>query len=72
MVATDLTSREEVKHKQAPLWQFPDVSQQSTWLADDSPGLCGHFLDSSMPSPHRLCSRTHRDTGRAILDEIMQ
>lgn len=43
--------------KQSPLWQFPDVSQQSTWLADDSPGQCGHFLDSSMPFLRRLWIR---------------
>lgn len=72
MAATDWTLREEVNHKQSPLWQFPDVSQRSTWLADDSPGRCGHFLDSSTLFLHRLCSETHRETGWATSAEIMQ
>lgn len=47
--------------KQSPLWQFPDVFQQSTWPAHDSPGRCGHFLSSSTLFPHPLCTDTARN-----------
>lgn len=57
MADTDWALRGGGEHKQSPLWQFPDVSQQSTWLADDSPGRCGHFLDSSTLFLHRPCKR---------------
>lgn len=72
LAATDRSLRKEVDHKQSPLWQFPDVSQQSTWPADDSPGRCGHFLDSSMLFLHRLCSERQRESGWASSAKIMQ
>lgn len=60
MADTDWALRGGGEHKQSPLWQFPDVSQQSTWLADDSPGRCGHFLDSSTLFLHRPCKQVRR------------
>lgn len=52
--------KEQENCKQSPLWQFLDVSQQTAWLAHDSPGLCGHFLDSSKLFLHRRCSKTEQ------------